>query len=194
MSDTDEAGDGPVAEALHLGGLAQADLRLVPGPSGPLVMKDYSDRPAWLRLTWGRWLCAREQAAYRTIEERLGRPGFVPRFEGPVGKDAFLLAYRPGRPLSRSLAGELPAGFVEELEAAVAALHAAGIVHLDLSHRSNVLLDAAGHPVLLDFASAVCAPRGGVRHRLLLALVGWVDRRALRKWRRKLGQGGAASA
>ncbi|MDH4017683.1 MAG: hypothetical protein OEV20_10110 [Actinomycetota bacterium] len=180
------AAAAPGAIELHRGGLAQADLRVVDAPGGRLVVKDYSDRPAWLRRTWGRWLCRREQAAYRAVEQRLGSPRWLPRFEGGAGPDAFAIEYRPGRPLSRSLAREVPDGFLDELDGAVRALHGAGVVHLDLSHRSNVLLDEAGHPVLLDFASALCAPPGGLRHRLLVVAFGWVDRRAVRKWRRKL--------
>jgi RIO-like serine/threonine protein kinase len=178
----------PSGVELHRGGLAQADLRLVSSSTGAVVLKDYSDRPLWLRRTWGRWLCRREQAAYRALGERLGAPAWLPRFEGSRGPDAFAIEYRPGRPLSRSLADEVPPGFVDALDAAVHALHGAGIVHLDLSHRSNVLLDEAGQPVLLDFASAVCAPPGGLRHRLVVGLFGWLDRRAVRKWRRKLSQ------
>ncbi len=183
----DEAAPGGTAD-LHRGGLTQADLRLVEAPEGRLVLKDYSDRPAWLRHTWGRWMCRREQAAYRAIAARIGAPPWLPRFFGSRGPDAFAVAYRPGRPLSRSLADEAPPGFVDEFEAAVRALHEVGIVHLDLRHRSNVLLDDAGQLVLLDFASALRAPPGGLRHRLLIVLFGWIDRRAVRKWRRKLAQ------
>lgn len=188
------AADGPeprverrAPSLLHRGGLAQADLRLVESPDGDLlVLKDYSARPAWLRFAWSRWLCAREQFAYRAIEQRLGARGWLPGFRGSVGREGFLLSYRPGRPLSRALAGELPSGFVDELDEAVQALHGVGVVHLDLSHRSNVLVDACGHPVLLDFASALVAPPGGLRARMLVALLGGMDRRAIRKWRRKL--------
>lgn len=183
------AAPGAAGRVLHKGSLAQADLRVVDGPTGPVVIKDYADRPAWVRHTWGRWLRRREVAAYRAITGHLGPCAWLPRFEGDAGPDAFALEYRPGRPLSRSLAGELPETFLDELEAAVGAMHAAGVVHLDLSHRSNVLVDDAGHPVLLDFASALRAPPGGLRHRALVSLLGWVDRRALRKWRRKLGAG-----
>jgi hypothetical protein len=179
-------GDPPRTRWLHRGSLAQADVRLVSSASGPVVVKDYSGRPLWLRWVWGRWLCRRERAALRTVEERLEGPAWLPRLVEGAGPDAFAMEYRPGRPLSRAIARELPATFVDELEGAVRALHRAGVVHLDLSHRSNVLVDDAGHLVLLDFASALRAPPGGVRHRLLVGLLGWIDRRAVRKWRRKL--------
>lgn len=177
---------------LRAGRGLHADLRLVDAPSGPQVVKDYGDRPTWLHRTWGRWLCAHEQAVYRAMEARLGSSTWRPRLVGRSGERAFALSYRPGRPLSRALAAEIPADFVDALERAVHELHSAGIVHLDLSHRSNVLVDDAGGPVLLDFASAVTAPPGGLRHRLLLFFFAGLDRRALRKWRRKLERGRSA--
>jgi hypothetical protein len=177
---------------LRVGRGLHADVRLHETASGPCIVKDYSRRPAWLRRTWGRWICAHEQSVYREMEARLGPADWRPRLIGPSGAHAFALGYRPGRPLSRALADELPRDFVERLEQAVQALHAAGIVHLDLSHRSNVLVDEQGRPVLLDFASAMTAPRGGLRHRLLVSVLGRLDRRALRKWRRKLGREGRA--
>ena len=86
--------------------------------------------------------------------------------------------------LGRGLAGRLPAGFVDELRQSVAAMHARGVVHLDLRHRSNVLAGDDGHPVLLDFASALrLRPRGRLA-RWLAAL----DRRALRKWETRLAR------
>jgi serine/threonine protein kinase len=77
-------------------------------------------------------------------------------------------------------------------------MHARGVAHLDLRHRSNVLLAADGSPVLIDFGSAVCLRPGGLAARLVLPLLARVDRGALRKWRAKLAAqpsgGGASSA
>jgi len=193
-SDTPIAGVSPAARLLRAGKGLHADLRLVDASSGPQVVKDYGGRASRLRRAWGRWICAREQAVYKAMEARLGPSPWRPRLIGPSGAHAFLLSYRPGRPLSRALAAEVPADFVDALEGAVSELHAGGIVHLDLSHRSNVLVDDSGGPVLLDFASALTAPPGGLRHRLLLFAFAGLDRRALRKWRRKLGHDRRARA
>lgn len=187
-SDQAPKGEGR-GHLLQAGRGAHADLRLVETDAGPCVVKDYSGRPAWLRRTWGRFICAREQAAYRALDARLGpvdERGWRPRLVGSRGPHAFVLSYRPGRPVSRAIARELPPTFYGELERAVRDMHAAGIVHLDLSHRSNVLVDETGAPVMLDFASAMTAPPGSWRHRLLVAVFGAIDRRALRKWRHKL--------
>lgn len=147
-----------------------------------LVVKDFAGSPVWARATWGRWLVGRELRAYRRLR---GHPQ-VPRLLGRVDAWAFAVEYRPGRRLSRGLAGELAPDFLPRLEAAVRAMHERGVVHLDLRHRSNVLVDASGEPVLLDFASAVCVGRRGAIGRTLVALLARFDLGALRKWRDRL--------
>lgn len=162
---------------------------LVRGPEQPFVVKDFAGRAPWLRATLGRWLVARELRAYRALA---GHPA-VPRLLGQLDAHAFAIEHRPGRRLSRQRAAELPPDFLPRLERAVAELHARGVAHLDLRHRSNVLVDAAGAPVLIDFASAVCLRPGRWPDRLLLRWLARLDERALAKWRAKLAQAGGSS-
>lgn len=167
---------------LNRGGWGNPDVLLVQTESGPVVVKDFAPRAAWVRRGIGRWLLRREAAAYR----RLADVASVPRLLGRVDEEALVFEYRPGTLLSRSLAGKLPAGFVAELEESLAEIHRRGVVHLDLRHRSNVLAGEDGHPVVLDFASAIlCDPRRAWG-RLLRASLAWVDRRAVEKWRVRL--------
>ena len=190
---TEMPGDGPnfdrihwenhVERTLRRGGLGNPDVLLVRRGGRHVVVKDFAPRPRWLRETLGRWVTAREQRAYRALEGL----DLVPGLLGRVDRHAFVMEYRPGRLLSRSLQEELPPGFLAELDRGVSEMHARGIVHLDLSHRSNVLLGEDGRPVLLDFATAIrIAPKGRVRRSLIFLLAAF-DRRALRKWRSKLG-------
>ena len=65
-------------------------------------------------------------------------------------------------------------------------MHERGVAHLDLRHRSNILAGEDGHPVLLDFASAICFRRGGWGARLLLPWLARIDRGALAKWEARL--------
>ncbi len=160
------------------------------GPERPFVVKDFAGRAPWLRATLGRWLVGRELRAYRALA---GHPA-VPRLLGRLDAYAFALEYRPGRRLSRQRAAELPPDFLPRLAHAVAEMHARGVVHLDLRHRSNVLADAAGAPVLIDFASALCLRPGRWPDRLLLGWLAALDRRALAKWRAKLAPGRSAGA
>ena len=55
-----------------------------------------------------------------------------------------------------------------------------------LRHRSNILVDDEGSPILIDFGSAFTFRPGGLLARVLLPLLAWIDRRALHKWRARL--------
>ena len=167
---------------LRRGRGSKADVLLVRSDAAPLVVKDFAGRSPLVARTLGRWLCAREARAY----QRLAGVAAVPRFLGAVDALAFAVEYRPGTMLGRALRGRLPASFLDELEASVAALHARGVVHLDLRHRSNVFADAEGHPVIVDFASAIRLDPRRRTGRWLVRRLGWFDRRALAKWRARL--------
>jgi predicted Ser/Thr protein kinase len=171
---------------LNRGGAGNPDVLLVEHAGRPAVLKDFAPRGACVRATVGRWVTAREAAAWSALD---GHPA-VPRFLGRVDALALLVEYRPGRRLSRR--EPPPAGFLDALDAAIAEMHARGVAHLDLRHRSNVLVDEAGRPVLIDFGSAFRFRPGGLGARLVLPLLARLDRGALAKWRRKLaGQGSA---
>jgi len=147
-----------------------------------VVIKDFASRGFWVRNLIGRWMIAREAKAYRALE---GHPA-VPRFYGCVDALALALEYRPGRRMSRRTYSALPAEFLGELEQAIREMHARGVAHLDLRHRTNVMADAQGHPVLIDFGSAICLRPGGLAARILLPLLAYFDLRALRKWQQRV--------
>ena len=147
-----------------------------------IVIKDFAPRGFWVRNLIGHWMIAREARAYRALA---GHPA-VPRFYGRVDALALALEYRPGRRMSRRLYGALPPGFLGELEKAIREMHARGVAHLDLRHRTNVMADPNGHPILIDFGSAVCLRPGGLAARVLLPLLAYFDLRALRKWQLRM--------
>jgi predicted Ser/Thr protein kinase len=167
---------------LHRGRGRNPDVFLVDWEGRAVVVKDFAPRARWVRATLGPWLTSREVRAYRALE---GHPA-LPRFLGRLDRLAFALEYRPGQRMAGRLRGTLPPAFADALEEAVRAMHARGVVHLDLRHRSNVLVDEAGAPILIDFASAICfAPRGAWR-RLVMPWLARIDLAAVRKWRQKL--------
>jgi serine/threonine protein kinase len=174
---------GCTRRTLSRGGWGNPDVLLVEVAGHELVVKDFAARAGWLRASFARWITAREVRAY----QRLAGLPLVPRFIGSLDPLAFVVEYRPGRILTRSLADSLPRGFVSELEAGIEAMHARGVAHLDLRHRSNILAGEDGHPVLLDFASAVCLRPDGRISGGLLRLLARFDLRALEKWRLRLG-------
>lgn len=169
------------------------DVLLVDTPGGQAIVKDYAPRAAWVRWRLGPWLARREQRIYRALAEVAA----VPQALGPIDRLAFALEYRRGEPLSRALAersgARSVAGFLAALEASVEAMHACGVVHLDLRHRDNLLMDEWGQPVLVDFAAAMCFRPGSVWYRWYRPTVLVYDRRALAKWRDRLRPGAPPS-
>ena len=167
-----------LVRVLSPGHAFQADVLLLEGPRGAWVVKDFRGQGGLLRRWVGRWLCAREARAYRRLEGVSAVPSLLERLDD----FAIALEYRPGTLLSRALRGKVPADFMEELARNVASMHAQGVVHLDLRHRSNVLAGVDGHPVILDFASAVCLRPGS-------GLLRWMvrfDLQAVEKWRTRI--------
>jgi len=169
-------------EVLNRGGWGNADVLLVETEGGQVVVKDFAPRGRWVRRFLAPRLIAREERAYRRLE---GVPA-VPRLLGRLDRDALVIEYRPGVLLSRSLSGRLPPDFLGELEETIDEMHRRGVVHLDLRHRSNILAGADGRPVVIDFASALRFDSATIWGRALVTLFGWVDRRALDKWRVRL--------
>ena len=169
-------------EALSRGGRRNPDVLLVEAGGRRLVVKDFAARGWLVRATLGRWITAREMRAWRALR---GHPA-VPDFVAPIDALAFAVEYRPGERLSGRLLETLPAEFGDRLAAALAEMHRRGVVHLDLRHRSNVMVGEGGEPILVDFGSAFCFRPGGVAARLLLPLLARLDRLALAKWRARL--------
>jgi predicted Ser/Thr protein kinase len=167
---------------LNRGRIGNPDVLLVERDGRRVVVKDFAPRPPWVRATWGRWITAREARAWRALS---GHPA-VPRFLGAIDALAFAVEYRPGRRMSRQLKGAVPEDFVDRLAEAVDEMHRRGVAHLDLRHRSNVLADDAGRPVLIDFGSAVTFRPGSLACRWLLPLLARLDRAALGKWRERI--------
>ena len=188
-SSLDAAGAAPARAALaaateHVlneGGWGNPDVLLVRHGGRQLVVKDFGRRGGLFLRIAGPWLCARELRAWRALD---GHPA-VPRLVGVIDRLAFAVEYRPGETLFSGRLKPLPEGFLAALEAAVAEMHRRGVVHLDLRNRTNVLRDADGRPVLIDFGSALVLRPGGLLARWLLPWLATLDRRALTKWETK---------
>jgi predicted Ser/Thr protein kinase len=178
-----------VVRVLHEGKSRNPDVFLVETKAGLCVVKDFSPRSSFVRGVIGPWLIDREIRAYRALATH----PFVPRFLGRIDRMAFAVEYRPGERMSRRLRGNLPSDFLSRLQGAIGLMHRLGVVHLDLRHRSNVLVGKDGAPILIDFASAVCAHPSGMRGRFLLPALARIDQQAFEKWRIRLSAEGAAT-
>lgn len=177
--------EGGGARPLKQGLPTKADLWLLDRPGGTLVVKDFGKKRLLTRLL-GRFQISRECRAYR----RLGPRPFLPRFIGRIDAHALALEWIAGEQLSRStLLEERGAELLAELRTIVGALHEAGLTHLDLRGRANVLVDVEGRVRVLDLASAVWFRPRSLPHRLFFGPLATTDEAALLKWKRLLGAG-----
>jgi hypothetical protein len=167
---------------LRRGGWHGPDVLLVEADGARVVVKDFAARSRLVRSTLGPWLVRREARTLRVLADHPA----VPRVLGRLDRLALVCELRGGTRLSGRRPWTFSPAFGEALAGAVAGLHARGVVHADLSHRGNVLADPSGRPVLLDFETALYFRPGGLAARWLLPLAARVDRRAVRKWRRRM--------
>ena len=109
--------------------------------------------------------------------------GFVPRYFGRFDKDSIVLEKLVATPLtafqSRTSipALDLHPSFIDDLQRCVDQLHARGVVHMDLRHRRNILVDVHGRPRIVDFETAVYVGRW------LVPVLAWIDHSAVTKFR-----------
>jgi len=115
-----------------------------------VVVKDARHKRMGIRWL-SRWLLARERA----VLQRLGAIDEVPHLVSTIDRDAIVLTMVPGRALDSRRFRERPRAIFEQLLDLTRRLHAVGVFHLDLHHRTNLLLDDEGRLHLVDFGAAV---------------------------------------
>ena len=152
---------------LVLGRWIKADLHRIEWRGRALVVKSFARKSLPVRLL-GRPQIAREARAYAALRGVAG----IPALHGRPDPYTLVMDFVEGERLTHVRLTEGPKRqFIDALGNMVEAMHARGVAHLDLSHRSNVMLDDAGHPYLIDFGSAICFRPGGLGARLLLPLL-----------------------
>ncbi|TFG98116.1 MAG: hypothetical protein E4H11_00925 [Myxococcales bacterium] len=164
------------------GGFLRPDVLVADSGSGPVVVKDWAPRSRPVRALLAGIALRREARAHRRLEGL----ACVPRLVGRLDARALVLEYRPGTRVSGHRPWIFGARLAESLARQVARVHARGVVHLDLSHRSNVGADPASEPVIFDLGAALYVRPRYALGRWLLRAFALADLRALRKWRRRL--------
>jgi hypothetical protein len=176
---------GPwAAEPIKHGTASKANLYRVRHAGGlSVVVKDYAGKPWPFRLL-GRWFLANEDAVYRQLR---GIPG-IPICYGRPDADALVLQDVPGVQIHLWPNIEADgAHLFERLSATAAAMHAAGVAHLDLRCRGNVLVTRQRDVYIIDFASAVSFRPGGAGHALFFPVLEWLDGTAVVKLKKRMG-------
>jgi RIO-like serine/threonine protein kinase len=133
-----------------------------------LCIKDFSHCSAFVRKTLGRWTVTKEASVLATLDGTSGVPHLTGVIDGPAlimkRLDANVLP-KPV-PVNPSPDSTLTPAFFEQVSALLATLHNMGVAHGDI-HRTNLLIDDAGQPVFIDFASAL------VKDKKMSKLKGW---------------------
>ena len=163
------------------GGFLSPVVSVVDHEGRPAVLKDYRKKNAVTRGLLAPSLVKREFAVLKHLE---GLPG-IPKAYAIVEKRALLLEYIEGRTINKFKPGELPDRVFERLCETVRAMHARGVVHLDLRQRRNVLVRPGRHPAIVDFGSALCLRPGSS----LVARLGRIDRSGVLKYKRRANPG-----
>jgi len=115
----------------------------------------------------------REYDVYRRLEGIAG----IPRCYGLEDGHRLFLEFIDGHSLRLSK-DELPDrdAFFSALLTMILAAHRAGVAHVDLKRKENILVTSEGHPCLIDFGSAVVRKEsGGLWNRWLFRLACQMD-------------------
>jgi predicted Ser/Thr protein kinase len=117
----------------------------------PIVLKTYALKNVFVRATAGWFVTRREYKLLRHLEGIQG----IGRLAQPQSRLGLFLKWIPGRPLYRFGKDALSQEVFNKLVAIVKKMHHAGVVHLDIGHKGNVLVTPEERPVLIDFQSAL---------------------------------------
>ena len=162
------------------------DVRLLDIEGRPAVLKDFAPLPLATRLTIGLPLIRWEVPILRRL---IGLEG-VPQLLYTVDRFAFIMSFIEARPLYKVPAAVLPAGIFDRVLDLVDAMHARGVVHLDLRQRKNTLISGENRPVIIDFASAMHFAKDGKVFRFMKN----VDRTAILKLKNRVLPGSLTEA
>jgi hypothetical protein len=157
------------------------DIRLVEFNGHRAIHKDIREKPCLVRSTIGSWLINREYRVYR----RLGGCSGVPRLHCRPDRWSILVEYIEGESLKRGDPRLRNLGFFRRLDGLVAAIHARGIVHLDLRHKGNIMITEGGEPYVIDFNSSFYLG-GSVLGRRILPWLKAIDRVGLLKLKQRV--------
>ncbi len=136
----------------RIGGGTQGDIYKVSVDGITAAVKDISTKNILIRLLIGRWLLSREFKIYQKLQ---GIPG-IPRLIKIIDRDSFIFELIEGIPLSRFAKDDplLPPEFFNRLSELVQNIHARGVVHSDLKHKKNILVNKDYQPYLIDFGAS----------------------------------------
>jgi len=130
-----------------------------------IVAKDFRDRIWIIRCLWGPLNIMYE----KFILQKLTNVSEIPAFIGLEDYNCMLISYIDGDEIKKS-SHRLAPGYFDNLLKIAADIHAQGILHFDLGHKTNIMVKQNGDPAIIDFNTALYLPKNfffSPLHRLL---------------------------
>lgn len=151
------------------GASTKPDLYIIEIDGKNYIIKDIHKKNIFYRLTIGPWLVKKEWNVYLRLSGIKG----IPKVFNRIDRFAFLMEYIHGREIRRN--DNLSSTFFNALEKIISEIHSKGVVHLDLRHKGNILVNENGEPFLIDFNSSLLFKKNGLLRRLLFPILMKVD-------------------
>ncbi len=129
------------------------DILILANGERELVAKDFRPRGWFARSIWGPLNLKYEHF----ILQKLAGLNGVPEVIGFADWNCLLLS-RVAEEEFKTAAGRLDDDFFARLFALVTEIHRRRVLHLDLGHKSNIMVDAAGRPKIIDFNISLRLP------------------------------------
>lgn len=145
-----------ISHCYRRGGGSRPDVALVEYQGDKAVLKDHNACDRGFAFVLGPILARREARALRCLHDL----AMVPCLRRRVERRALLMAHLDAQP-AVSLQRDVPQTseywreFFVKLSATIEKMHRLGVAHCDLRSPHNVLIDADGQPVLVDFVACV---------------------------------------
>jgi serine/threonine protein kinase len=118
-----------------------------------VVAKDFRNKIWLARTLWGPLNIMYEKFILRKLSGING----VPEFIGLEDYNCLLIGFIDGDIIKKSCQNLAP-DYFDNLFEIVKKIHERGILHLDLGHKSNVMVRKNGDPAIIDFNTSIYLP------------------------------------
>ena len=129
------------------------DILIIKRGQQSLVAKDFRDKGWVARYIWGPLNLMYEKFLLNKLEG----VGGVPQIIGLEDYNCLLISRIKGDEIKK-YGHLLSESYFDQLLEIAEHLHTRGVLHLDLGHKSNIMVDQHGNPAIIDFNSSLYLP------------------------------------
>ncbi|MCD6292642.1 MAG: hypothetical protein J7M09_04190 [Deltaproteobacteria bacterium] len=146
------------------------DILIVEHKEQSLVAKDFREK-AWIaRYLWGPLNIGYE----KFLLNKLSGVARIPQVIGLEDYNCLLISRIDGDEIKKC-SHLMASDFFDQLLNIADEIHARGVLHLDLGHKSNIMVDHDGNPAIIDFNVSLYLPPNPF-FRPLICLLAKIDR------------------